>query len=450
MMTLIKRLTLLTSLVLVAFLAVACGEEIEGTVYNFDEDQTTVETIRVWLDNDDYANALIAAFEAQNPGIKVIYENVGAVDVRQRLELYGGSPSAADVVVFPHDHIGQALNSNLLYEITGNLATDLQTRMISSAIETATACFDQTTNRVVDCEGDAQSFLFGAPLSGESVALFYNKTLLEELTGSPEPAATFEEIIEHANDAEIAAELEDRESVMIGLDVGNAYDMHFAATAFGFELFGSDHLDKNSPNLGSQAMIDALTWLNGTVRPALNNFESADLHGDANKTKFLNGDLPYMVTGPWNIADFIDAGDLNDFEFGVTQIPTIDGNQPISFSGVQIASVYRGTQNPEAAFKFLEFMTSDEGLAILYSTTFKLPALVDVSVVDGVSDDEYLSGISAQMVYSHPMPIIPEMGYFWSNAGSMYSQAWNGTRTPEEAAQTAEDGYLDQAGLAAQ
>ncbi|MFH5882340.1 extracellular solute-binding protein [Liberiplasma polymorphum] len=444
-MTIFKRIALLTTLVLVAFTTIACAQQVEGTEYNFDQDQVSVETIRVWLDDDSYANALIAAFEAANPGIKVIYEQVGAVDVRQRLELYGGSPAAADVVVFPHDHIGQALNSNLLYEITGSLATSLQTRMISSAIETATACYDQVNNRVIECTGDAQSFLFGAPLSGESVAMFYNKTLLEELTGSPLPAATFEEIIAHA--ATYATELEALESIMIGLDVGNAYDMHFAATAFGFKLFGDDHLDKYSPNLGSQEMIDALTWLNGTVKPALRNFDAGDLHGDANKTKFLNGVLPYMITGPWNIADFIDAGELNDFEFGVTQIPTINGQQPVTFSGVQMAAVYRGTRNPEAAFKFLEFMTSTEGLEIMYSTTFKLPALVDVSVVEGVSDDEYLSGISAQMVYSHPMPIIPEMGYFWSNAGSMYSQAWNGTRTPEQAATVANNGYLEQAGL---
>ena len=65
------------------------------------------------------------------------------------------------------------------------------------------------------------------------------------------------------------------------LDVGNAYDMHFTATAFGFDLFGADHLDKTSANLGSTEMIDALTWLNGTLRPAINDYAAGTLDGES-------------------------------------------------------------------------------------------------------------------------------------------------------------------------
>jgi maltose-binding protein MalE len=45
------------------------------------------------------------------------------------------------------------------------------------------------------------------------------------------------------------------------------------------------------------------------------------------------------------------------------------------------------------------------------------------------------------------MPIIPEMGFFWSNAGSMYMNAWNGTRTPIEAATIAQNGFTSQSGI---
>jgi arabinogalactan oligomer/maltooligosaccharide transport system substrate-binding protein len=112
-----------------------------------------------------------------------------------------------------------------------------------------------------------------------------------------------------------------------------------------------------------------------------------------------------------------------------------------------LASVYRQSQNPDAAFRLLAFMTSAEGLAILYREKNVLPALKDVSVVQGVSDDAYLSGISEQLNFSQPMPIIPEMGFFWSNAGSMYSNAWNGTRSPQEAANIAQNGFTSQSGI---
>jgi len=89
-------------------------------------------------------------------------------------------------------------------------------------------------------------------------------------------------------------------------------------------------------------------------------------------------------------------------------------------------------------------MTSAEGLAILYNEKNVLPALKDVSVVEGVAED---AGISAQLNYSQPMPIIPEMGFFWSNAGSMYMNAWNGTRTPIDAATIAQNGFTSQSGI---
>lgn len=431
-----------------------------GTLYEFDKNQTTITEIKVWLDDEAYATALITAFEAMYPDIKVEWEEVGAVDTRQRLETYSGSEFAADVVVFPHDHIGAALNSNLLYPFPQSQRDDLETRMVGSAIDTATSCYDDANNTAVECDGVFGSELFGAPLSGESVALFYNKTLLNEIDSSKTyPEATWEEIITsalayNAIDDPATTEVNEAQSYF-RLDVGNAYDMHFAATAFGFDLFGADHLDKTSANLGSQEMIDALTWLNGTLRPALNNYGSSTLDGESNRVAFEEGELPYIIDGPWSIQRYTEASmddpDTTDvdesWEWGVAKIPTINGVQPVTFSGVQIAAVYKGTSEPTAAFKFVEFMTSEAGLAIMYAQTGKLPALKDVSVVEGVAADEYLSGISAQLAYSHPMPIIPEMGYFWSNAGSMYSTAWNGTATPSEAAATAQAGFDAQAGI---
>lgn len=414
----------------------------EGVVYNFDQLFSDTVELTVWLDDEDYFESLKAAFEEANPDITLRFVEVGSVDVRQRLELYSGSTQAADVVVYPHDHIGAALQSGLLAAIEGSQATDIRNRMIDSAWQTASACYDFASNRIIDCANPAdEGTLFGAPLVGESVALFYNKELLNELTGSDTPPATFEALLDQAELPAMRDFLDGRP--IIGLDVGNAYDMHFISTSFGFELFGSDGLDPTRANLSSQSVIDALTFFNAQVRPALGNLPAGELSGEANRTLFESGEIPYIIDGPWSIQRYISA----EVDFGVTLIPTIRGVNPTSFSGVQLASVYRQSANPDAAFRLLEFMTSAEGLAILYSEKNVLPALKDVSVVEGVAEDVLLSGISEQLNFSQPMPIIPEMGFFWSNAGNMYSNAWNGTRTPIEAANIAQDGFTSQSGI---
>jgi len=314
--------------------------------------------------------------------------------------------------------------------------------MIDSAWQTASACYDFSNNEIEDCDDPAtEGTLFGAPLIGESVALFYNRALLEELTGSPTPPARFEDILDQASDPAMAEFLDG--NPIIGLDVGNAYDMQFIATSFGFELFGPDGLDPLSSNLGSQEMVDALNFFNQEVRPALGNLTASDLSGEANRTLFEEGKIPYIIDGPWSISRYENA----EVDYGVDLIPTIRGERPTSFSGVIMASVYRQSPNPDAAFRLLEFMTSVDGLEILYEQKGVLPALKDVSVVPGVAEDENLAGISAQLNYSQPMPIIPEMGFFWSNAGSMYTNAWNGIVSPAEAAETAENGFTAQSGI---
>jgi len=414
----------------------------EGVVYNFDQLFSDTVELTVWFDDEDYFDALKAAFEEANPDITLRLVEVGSVDVRQRLELYSGSSQAADVVIYPHDHIGAALQSGLLAAIEGNQALDIRNRMIDSAWQTASACYDFSSNRIIDCASPAdEGTLFGAPLVGESVALFYNKALLRELTGSDTPPATFEALLAQAELPAFSNFLDGRP--IIGLDVGNAYDMHFISTSFGFELFGPEGQDPTRANLSSQNVIDALTFFNAEVRPALGNLPAGELNGDINRTLFESGEMPYIIDGPWSIQRYLQA----DLDFGITMIPTIRGERPTSFSGVQLASVYRQSQNPDAAFRLLDFMTSAEGLAILYSEKNVLPALKDVSVVEGVSDDVLLSGISQQLNYSQPMPIIPEMGFFWSNAGSMYSNAWNGTRSPQEAATIAQQGFTSQSGI---
>jgi len=450
---------MLSSILLVALTLVGCKpEEVEepctnnaadGVLYEFDKNQTDITEIKVWLDDEDYATALIDAFELLYPDIKVEVDLFGSSDIRQRLEIYSGSDYAADVVVFPHDHIGAALNSNLLYPFPDSQREDLIDRMVGSAIGTATSCYDEANNAAVECDGVFPSKLFGAPLSGESVALFYNKTLLQEINGTDVPEATFEEILISAAayntiDDPLTTEVDEAQLYFAGRPT-DAYFMHFAATAFGYDIFGEDHLDKTLVNFDSPEMINALTWIQDELAPvSLYNAGTLDSNY---QTMFEEGKLVYMINGPWAIPAIIEAAGNNSFEFGVTKIPTINGVQPVTFSGVQIAAVYKGSSEPTAAFKFVEFMTSDEGLAIMYAQANKLPALKDVSTVTGVATDAYLSGISAQLAYSHPMPLIPEMGYFWSNASSMYEAAWNNTKTPAEAAAIAQEGFETQAEL---
>ena len=167
----------------------------------------------------------------------------------------------------------------------------------------------------------------------------------------------------------------------------------------------------------------------------------ADLNWDTIHGEFIKGNVPYMISGPWSLAEAKTGAEDNGFEFGVTTIPTINGVQPETFSGNIIACVSAYTQHPTEAKQVAEFLASEEGLQIMYDVQGKIPALKDASVIEGVTEDPYVAGILAQAEYAQPMPILPEMSKYWGAAETMYRSVWEGLATPEEAAAKALDDY---------
>ena len=420
----------LLSLGLVASLSfaglVACGGNDTGTPSTGSENGSTTESaekpvtsgekveIKLWLDDDNYAEAIEPAIEAALPNIDIVYEKVGAVDARTKLELDGPAGFGGDVFIQPHDGMSESISANILLPLGDEIGAQIEDRMIEGAVGT------------VKQDGK----YFGIPLATETLALFYNKTLLEE--NGLDVATSFEEIKEQA------AVYNDNAAnkFIIRFQPGNSYDMHFFLTAAGFNLYGENHDDASQVNLNTPEVVEALTFFKSMTE--ILPVPYADLNWDTVHGEFVKGNVPYIITGPWSIGEIkTDA----DFEWGVTTIPTINGVQPETFSGNIIACVSAYTQHPTEAKQVAEFLSSDEGLQILYDVKGSIPALKDASVIEGVVEDPYISGILAQAEFAQPMPILPEMSKYWGAAETLYRSVWEGLATPEEAAAKALDDY---------
>lgn len=374
-------------------------------------------TLKLWVDNATWAESLITEYNRLFPEVIVNYDIVGAVDTRAKMELDGPAGLGADVFVMPHDHIGAALRSHILGS-AGEYEAKLKQRIISTSLQTVTA--NET----------GKDEIFAFPISGESLALFYNKKIISDK--GEQVATTWEEIINQATKYTNV----NQDFYWVAMDVGNAYDMIFIATAHGYQLFGPQHNDPNLVNFNSPEMINALTWHHNFRQTAL-NVDAAAITGNNIKDLFETGKLAYIVDGPWDIQRYKDA----KIDFGVMKIPTINNVQPYSFSGNQVAAVSTYSKYPAAARTLANFMANIPGAQVMYNVTGKLPTLINTDQITGLATDPYLSGISDQLVYSIPMPTITEMSYFWKHAGTMFSNAWNGSLTPTEAANKAQADY---------
>ena len=373
--------------------------------------------IKLWLDDDDYAAAIEPAIEAAYPNIDIVYEKVGAVDARTKLELDGPAGLGGDVFIQPHDGMSESIISNILLPLGSDMGAMIEERMLEGAVGT------------VKKDGN----YYGVPLATESIALFYNKTLLDEY--GFEVATSFETIKEQA------AVYNDNAAnkFLIRWEPGNSYTNQFFLTAAGFQLYGENHDDASQVNLNTQEVIDGLTFFQ-SMKEYL-PVPYADLNWDTIHGEFIKGNVPYMISGPWSLAEAKTGAEDNGFEWGVTTIPTINGVQGETFSGNIIACVSAYTQHPTEAKQVVDFLASEEGLQIMYDVQGKIPALKDASVIEGVVEDPYIAGILAQAEYSQPMPILPEMSKYWGAAETMYRSVWEGLATPEEAAAKALDDY---------
>ena len=372
------------------------------------------ETITLWIDDDGYIEALEAALNERFPDSTFEFENEGGIYTVERLMLDGPAGIGADIILFPHDHIARAAGQNLLLPLGDDFQDTMNGRIPEYSINT------------IRSDGN----YLGVPLRIQSVALFYNSDLLDEHGFTV--AESWDDLFEQAEEFNDPA----NSDFVIRWEPGNAYVSQFFLTAHGFELFGPNHDDPDAVNFDSPEALAGLEFF-ASLEEIL-PVPAEDLNWDTVHGAFVAGEVPYIITGPWSISDVRDNG---GFEWGVTMIPTIDGNRPITFSDHHIAAISSHTDYPDLSRAVLEFMMSDEGLQIMYDTVGSLPALIDPSVIDGLADDPFLLAIGEQAQYSNPIPNIPEMASFWDPAGDMFIAVWEGLLTPEEAVENAIEEY---------
>jgi arabinogalactan oligomer/maltooligosaccharide transport system substrate-binding protein len=365
----------------------------------------------VWLDNDGWAEAVIAAFNEKYPNIEIEYQNVGYVDTRGKVSLDGPAGIGPDVYIMPHDHIGLAIIDGIVEPVPEDLRKKFTDLILEAAIETCTA------------DGE----LYAVPFSTENIAFFYNKDLL----GSAPVPSSFEEIQRFAEQYNNPQE----NKYALRWQVDDSYINYFFLTAFGMELFGPDMKDYRNPGWDSDAARRAVEFHHSFKK--YYTVKVADAAYDSTIGAFQRGEVPFTIVGPWGIDD----AKKNGINFGVTKLPTINGRQPRCFSGNIVAAVSSYSKKMDEAFAFVDFLVSLEGETILYEQTGKMAAWKDISTIPGLRDNVYMKGIQEQSPYSDPMPIIPEMSLAWDAQKALFTFTWDEQLTVPQAQQKAMETY---------
>lgn len=184
--------------------------------------------------------------------------------------------------------------------------------------------------------------LYGVPYAVENLALVRNNAL------ATETPATFDEVIEmgKASGADFPVLIQQG-------DAGDAYHLYPIQTSFGAPVFTTTDSGEYSGELG-MAGEEGIRFAEYVKKLADEGILSASIGGDQANQAFIDGKSPYMITGPWNIVAFEEAG----IDFAATAVPSAGGEPGRPFLGVQ--GVYLSSKSEQAllANQFLDYMTS--------------------------------------------------------------------------------------------
>lgn len=276
--------------------------------------------------------------------------------------------------------------------------------------------FTEPARNAVQYDGS----LIGLPTSGESVALMYNKDMVDQ---PPETLSEMQSIMDDFHDP-------GNNQFGLGYPL-NAYFYSGWAHAFGGYYYDqdSDELGLTNPETlkGFRVVIEELfPYMPGD--PAYGPQAAA----------FADGNAPFAINGPWYLGTAAD----NDIDVGVTSFPEVEDATPNPYTG--FGTFYFTSQmddsesSAEAARSFSEwYVTNTDLLMDLAESHGFIPVHQDLS---GSSDlPETVQGFSESVGNGTPMPAAPQMNDVWGPTENAFTKALNGKASLEDAFTEAEN-----------
>ena len=342
----------------------------------------------IWADQKK-ADSLkeIAKSWGQEQGITVAVQIV-ANDLQAAFITANQAGNGPDIVMGAHDWIGNLLQNSAIRPVV--LSPEAEANYSDIALKAVTY--------------DGQ--IYGTPYAVECLGLFVNKAL----TQVTEPA-TIEEMVEAGTAA--GTELILSQAVD---EKGDAYNMEPIYTAAGGYLFGKNpdgSYNSKDLGIGKEGSIRAAEKIGqlgkqGVLRKSVTAANHISL--------FTNAKAPYLISGPWALADIKKAG----IDYQLTRIPgfgDIEGSQARPFAGVNCFYVASNGKNKAFAETFVADAAKDMTFAASMFPSNELPpAQKDLAEKLRTEQPDMVTfaDMSAQ---ADPMPAIPAMSSVWEPFG---------------------------------
>src|SRR5271165_1621199 len=355
----------------------------------------------IWMDNERGAalQPIVQKFEA-DLGLKV---TIGTPEkITDSFPIAAQAGKGPDLVIWAHDKVGEWADGGLVSPV------DVQDKFRAKF-------FPKSWQAVMH-----RDRIWGYPIALETVTLIYNKALLS----GPPPME-----LSQLKSIDQTMKREHPGVVTILWDARSAYYTWGILASGGGFVFGRKGTEYDFRNIGiaTPGAIAALSKIislikSGILPKSCSYSETEDFMGQ--------GKLAMMISGPWAWSNLIQKG----IDFGLGQIPGVDGKIGRPFVGVSAAYINRSSPNQDLAKEFLEqYLLTDDALALMNNAKpIGVPALVSM-YQKLAQNNPRLRELKASIDYGQVMPNVPQMGRFFSSLGAALQLAADGTASPRSA-----------------
>lgn len=299
----------------------------------------------LWQD-EVIVNEMIKEYQATNPSIEIEYVLMDAKDnYKERVVERIRNGTGPDIFRFHNTWVP------MIKEILSVSPNTVYT------VEDFKNTFYPVTEKDLTVNGQ----IVGIPHYIDGLVMLYNKDIIKAL-GVETPPTTWEELIDIAEKATVYDE--NKNIITAGVALGTAENISHFSDILAL-MFLQNNVDINNfetdPN--AEAVFDTYTGFAISANPVW----SAAM--DNSVESFASERVAIILTPVYEI-DVIRH--LNpDLNFGVSQVPQIQGGESKNIANYWADGVSRGSKNQQAAWDFLKFLSSKESLEKMYQLEVK-------------------------------------------------------------------------------
>ena len=294
-------------------------------------------TINFWhhysaqsAENETLMNVLIPAFEAENPGIKVNAVSHEWAELHDKVLVSANSNALPDVARCDIAWLPEFQKMGILVALDEEMAdfADVSGQLLDSAMSTAVI----------------GGHYYALALNTNSKIVFYNTAMLE--AADVKVPTTMDEWVEAIK--KLSGENANGQQVWGWNEPALAgWNICPFIWSFGGSLTNEDQTAATG-YINSPATVKAIETFAELVKAGgITGFNAGDI---PMTDGFGTGRYAMMLEGPWKSAEL--AGAYPDVAYGTAPIPAGEGGSISVLGGEDIA-------NKEAAWKFMQFMTSE-------------------------------------------------------------------------------------------